>query len=165
MNRLLVMLSIIALILVGCHKGSKPPITPSEKAKKKIQVDIDYFKVYNDTLGHPAGDKLLKKFSRILMNSVRKVDYFGRIGGEEFLIILPETNLKDGAKLVDRIRETVADTEFYGESKLPHKKVTISVGIAEFIVGGKIKRKDLIDRADERLYKAKHAGRNVVVSK
>jgi len=128
-------------------------------------VDIDYFKVYNDTLGHPAGDKLLKKFSRILMNSVRKVDYFGRIGGEEFLIILPETNLKDGAKLVDRIRETVADTDFYGESKLPHKKVTISVGIAEFIVGGKIKRKDLIDRADERLYKAKHAGRNVVVSK
>jgi len=81
------------------------------------------------------------------------------------MIVLPETNLKEGTKLLDRLREVIEKTSFYGEDKLPHKNVTMSIGIAEFIVGGRIRRKELIDKADQRLYKAKHAGRNTVVNR
>ncbi len=127
-------------------------------------IDIDFFKKYNDTLGHVAGDKLLKRFKNIFEKIVREYDVFGRYGGEEFIIIFPRTKLKDAAKVCERLRNHIEKLSFYGESKLPNKNVTVSIGVAEYKGKGKIKREMIIERADEKLYKAKEQGRNRVVS-
>jgi len=127
-------------------------------------IDIDKFKSYNDTLGHIAGDRLLRKFSKIIAHTVRKYDIFGRYGGEEFIIVFPETKVEAAYKVCERLRKAVEDTKFYGEEKLPHKNVTISIGLAE-IKGKKVRKETLIHNADQKLYKAKTTGRNQVLYK
>ncbi|HJX49897.1 MAG TPA: GGDEF domain-containing protein [Candidatus Nanoarchaeia archaeon] len=125
-------------------------------------LDLDFFKKYNDNLGHIAGDRLLKRFAMILKENVREYDIYGRYGGEEFIIVFPETGVSDAGKVCHRIRESLERTKFYGQDKMPFKKITVSVGVAEVKGRRKIKKETLIHNADVCLYKAKESGRNQV---
>ncbi len=121
-------------------------------------ADLDYFKKINDTFGHLAGDEALKHFVKIIKKNLRKSDYVFRIGGEEFLILLPNTELKDAVEVVERIRKDLEENPLhYGGKEI---KITASFGLAE------VKSKyinEIIKEADEKLYKAKELGRNKVV--
>ncbi len=125
-------------------------------------LDLDFFKKYNDRLGHVAGDKLLKRFAKIIKECVREYDIYGRYGGEEFLIVFPETSVKDAARVCERLRQAIEKTKFYGQEKMPFKKVTVSIGVSEVRGKRRMKKETLIHNADECLYKAKESGRNQV---
>ncbi|MGL1931837.1 MAG: transporter substrate-binding domain-containing protein [Desulfotalea sp.] len=122
-----------------------------------IILDIDYFKKVNDTLGHQAGDKVLQQMAATLRDNVREVDIVGRWGGEEFLIICPETNLVRAMILAENMRTKI---EHQDMGKGVH--ITASFGIAELTKGEK--EVDLIRKADNALYKAKEKGRNRIES-
>jgi diguanylate cyclase (GGDEF)-like protein len=114
-----------------------------------IFVDIDNFKKYNDTLGHLEGDKILKQVAKILTTQVRKIDSVGRYGGEEFLIILPETNIQDAKEISERLKNSIQKETV----------VTISIGlVSNTAVGSTVE--DLLSQADKALYLAKKNGRN-----
>jgi len=120
--------------------------------------DLDHFKKINDSLGHQAGDRVLKVISRSIAKRLRQVDFFGRYGGEEFVVIMPETNSEQACSVLEKIRIAIAETAFnYKGQPLP---ITLSMGITQFRDG------DTIDsafaRADEALYSAKADGRNRV---
>ncbi len=125
-------------------------------------LDLDFFKKYNDQLGHVAGDRLLKRFAMILKENVREYDIYGRYGGEEFIIVFPETGVSDAGKVCNRIKEVLERTQFHGQEKMPFKKITVSIGVAEVKGKRKINKETLIHNADVCLYKAKEAGRNQV---
>lgn len=127
-----------------------------------IMLDVDHFKIYNDTNGHPEGDVLLQSLSRILLERIRDVDTAARYGGEEFAILLPETNLEKGRVVAEDIRECVEKNPFRSAQCQPLGKVTVSLGVAEFPDDGS-DAKSLVKRADEALYKAKNSGRNLVI--
>ncbi|GAB4249928.1 MAG: diguanylate cyclase [Deferrisoma sp.] len=124
-----------------------------------ILIDIDHFKHYNDTNGHPAGDKALVLLGRILRASVRAIDVVSRFGGEEFAIILPETRKREAVEIGERIRKEVEAFYFPGEERQPGGKLTISMGVAAFPEDARDLR-GLIQRADRALYLAKARGRN-----
>ncbi len=117
-----------------------------------VLMDIDYFKKYNDTKGHDAGDRLLTQIARMILDGCRESDIAIRYGGEEFLLILPDSNLSVSFKAIERIRLSV-------EKSLD---VTISAGISLYKKGMPIN--DLIKNADDALYRAKNSGRNKVIS-
>jgi diguanylate cyclase (GGDEF)-like protein len=121
-------------------------------------LDIDYFKRINDTRGHLAGDTVLRHFAAAVQGQIRDCDSFGRYGGEEFLLMLPETSLDEAMVLAERAR---ANTEKLGFAGLPGLAITVSIGIAEFRPGEPVAQ--TIARADEALYLAKSNGRNRVV--
>jgi len=121
-------------------------------------LDIDYFKNYNDINGHLRGNILLRAIAQILKNNARGVDILSRYGGEEFVIILPETDLADAQAVAEKIRKAVEDTPFEGEDKQPDGKITISGGVS--VYRQNISEDQFISRADEALYKAKNLGRN-----
>ncbi|NOX88060.1 MAG: diguanylate cyclase [Calditrichaeota bacterium] len=124
-------------------------------------LDVDNFKNYNDTLGHPAGDEVLRKIAQILKQTARENDIVARYGGEEFAIILPGTD-RNGAKVVaERIRETIEKTYFIHEEIQPQGKVTISIGVASMPKNAK-SAEELTLKADAALYYAKRHGRNQV---
>jgi len=125
-------------------------------------LDLDFFKKYNDQFGHVAGDKLLKRFAMLLKENVREYDVYGRYGGEEFIIVFPETGVKDAGKVCERIRQALETTQFYGQEKMPFKRITVSIGVAEVRGRRKLKKETLIHNADVCLYKAKESGRNQV---
>ena len=116
-----------------------------------IMLDIDYFKKYNDTYGHSAGDQLLVDIAKIISGEMREVDVIVRYGGEEFLVMLPETEAEKAREAAERIRKAV-------ESKVG---VTVSLGVASYNKEMQTKE-DLINRADMALYLAKQNGRNRV---
>ena len=119
-----------------------------------ILIDVDHFKYINDTYGHLSGDKVLKELAILVRNNIRKIDTFGRYGGEEFIIMLPETTLKEAVAVSENIRKKVEQYEF-----IEKKTVTVSIGVAEVFV--QIDNIDeLIKLADDNLYKAKESGRN-----
>ncbi|HQT47278.1 MAG TPA: sensor domain-containing diguanylate cyclase [Acidocella sp.] len=120
-----------------------------------LLIDIDLFKQFNDTFGHPAGDAALQSVARVLLASLRPYDFLARYGGEEFVIILPSTDLVDAAVVAERVRNLVAHSDF------PHRKFTISVGVAQLDPEAGIKA--LVQAADNGLYRAKATGRNKVV--
>lgn len=124
-----------------------------------LMIDIDYFKRYNDTFGHPNGDKVLKQFSELLTINLREIDTIARYGGEEFAIILPGTNKKASCIVAEKLRKLIEDTDFPLAKKLPKKKLTISIGIANF-PDDVDNEENLILSADKALYKAKNNGRN-----
>jgi diguanylate cyclase (GGDEF)-like protein len=121
-----------------------------------MMLDIDYFKKVNDTYGHLAGDFVLKEIAKIIKDSIRKSDICGRFGGEEFVIVLPNTKLSGAMKLAERIRETIQNHTFDFNGKKIN--VTVSIGITS--VGVNDSYESLISRADEALYEAKEKGRN-----
>ncbi|ALO47357.1 GGDEF domain-containing protein [Pseudohongiella spirulinae] len=124
-------------------------------------LDIDYFKRVNDTWGHDVGDAVLRKVGAILTRSMRKGDFVGRFGGEEFIMILPESSLETATMFAQRICQTIADAHF---AELPDgEKITVSQGVTEYLNGEHIDA--TIKRADDALYEAKHAGRNQIIIK
>lgn len=123
-----------------------------------IICDIDDYKFINDNYGHNAGDFVLKEISSLITRSLRKQDYVGRWGGDEFLLLLPNTKAKGGRILADNIREKVAAHDFqYREF---HISLSMSFGVAEFSKG--LSLHDCIKNADDLLYKAKAQGKNKV---
>jgi diguanylate cyclase (GGDEF)-like protein len=121
-------------------------------------LDLDYFKKINDTYGHLAGDYVLKEVAKIIKSLIRKSDICGRFGGEEFVILLPNTKLSGAMKLAERIRKAIEEYDFDFNGKKIN--VTVSIGITS--VGINDSYESLIDRADEALYEAKQKGRNRV---
>ena len=125
-----------------------------------ILMDIDDFKKYNDTYGHLQGDKVLTCLADIILKIVRKNDTAYRYGGEEFVIILPETGVQEAVAVAERIRTTFASTDQCMEEG-NHVFKTVSVGVTEYIPGEKSAH--LIERADQRMYAAKEKGKNRIV--
>jgi two-component system, cell cycle response regulator len=123
-----------------------------------VLFDIDDFKKVNDTCGHLAGDYVLRRVAEILKDGLRIIDMVGRYGGEEFLVIMPETFLEQGAKVSERLRKDIENESFVYENK--SMKITVSGGAALFSNG--IDAKKIIKIADENMYKAKNAGKNRV---
>lgn len=127
-----------------------------------IMGDIDHFKKINDTFGHDAGDQILTDIARMLKDNSRKQDIVSRWGGEEFIILLPETDLGNGAILAEKLRDKIENAVFeYQDEKIP---VTLSFGLSVYNKKG-LKMDDVIKQADECLYEAKKSGRNKVVFK
>ncbi|MBU1086314.1 MAG: sensor domain-containing diguanylate cyclase [Candidatus Omnitrophica bacterium] len=126
-----------------------------------LMIDIDHFKKFNDSLGHVAGDKLLKEISEIIEESCREVDLVARYGGEEFAVILPETFKEKAYSSAERIRKLTAAHPCHYKEGQPSKRITISVGVASFPQDASNKD-DLIAYADKALYVAKETGRNRV---
>ena len=127
------------------------------------KIDIDDFKIYNDTYGHMAGDQALKKMARIFTELVRKVDIVARYGGEEFAIILPQTAKPEAVALARRIRSMVEQIKFQDKSGNINVTVSVSIGVATYPVDASGK-KELIAKADDALYHAKNHGKNRICS-
>jgi diguanylate cyclase (GGDEF)-like protein len=124
-------------------------------------IDADHFKKINDTYGHHAGDLALRSLSLVAMDHKRTQDMFGRLGGEEFGLLLPETNLQQAFIVGERIQSIWAQTPVNLDGELIHS--TVSIGVAEVSPDDK-SFDDLLRRADKMLYKAKGTGRNKVVA-
>ncbi len=126
-----------------------------------IMFDLDHFKQINDTYGHQAGDYVLRRFTEITVGELRKSDFMGRYGGEEFLVALPYTNLKGTYKTGERIRRLIQNHDFIVNGEKFH--VTVSGGVAAFPEVMCATPWDLIRAADSALYEAKRKGRNRVI--
>ncbi|MCB0406203.1 MAG: diguanylate cyclase [Bdellovibrionales bacterium] len=124
-------------------------------------IDVDHFKLFNDMEGHPLGDEALKRVANILKANIRKIDVLCRYGGEEFCLVMPETDVSVGLEICERLRNAIETTVFQGAEQKAY--LTISIGISGFPEDGQ-SRADLIQMADQALYAAKKAGRNRVVS-
>lgn len=120
-----------------------------------VLLDVDHFKAYNDTFGHPEGDVVLRKVARILQTYARGIDLAARYGGEEFVLILPQTNRCGAATLAERIRAAIANTFW------PLRPITASFGVATLDLSMD-SGSDLVAEADAALYRSKAAGRNQV---
>jgi diguanylate cyclase (GGDEF)-like protein len=125
-----------------------------------LMLDIDNFKHVNDTFGHPFGDEVLRVIARILKEQVRRVDIVGRYGGEEFLILMPQTTSQEVIPVADRIRHEIQEYPFRREGA--NLQVTLSVGMATFDPNSATPptRSGLLKAADEALYQAKRSGKN-----
>ncbi|MEI6857465.1 MAG: GGDEF domain-containing protein [Psychrilyobacter sp.] len=126
-----------------------------------IMIDLDNFKNINDVYGHVFGDFILKGICKIFMEETSRLDKVCRYGGEEFIIILPDTNETDVFKVGERLRGEIDSREFGNKEKKIKTKVSISGGVIEYEEGLSIE--ELIDRADKLLYKAKRLGRNKIL--
>lgn len=125
-----------------------------------LMIDLDHFKRVNDTKGHLVGDDVLREIAALLSESIRSVDLVARFGGEEFVVVLPETGLQGATIFAERTRERIENTQFvtaHGGVRL-----TVSIGVANFPAPDVDSVDDLFARADEALYRAKAAGRNKV---
>jgi diguanylate cyclase (GGDEF)-like protein len=125
-----------------------------------LMIDVDHFKVYNDTHGHPQGDIVLQDLARLLREMSRTSDTVARYGGEEFAIILPETDSVGAQKIGQRLREQVEGHSFPGQELMPGGTLTISIGVATHAPAGS--KDALLQAADTALYTAKREGRNRV---
>lgn len=124
-------------------------------------IDIDHFKLINDTYGHQAGDAILMQASQIMTHLLRRSDVLGRIGGEEFLILLPDTNGAGGERIAERLRQRVEEASFVFEETVID--VTISIGVYHATDPLVLGVDELVQRADAALYAAKQGGRNRIV--
>jgi two-component system, cell cycle response regulator len=127
-----------------------------------LVIDIDFFKAINDSHGHDAGDEVLRDFALRIKRSIRGIDLACRYGGEEFVIVMPETDMAVAAMVAERLRRRIAAEPFsiaQGAERIP---VTISIGIAA-LRGKEDTAASLLKRADLALYRAKRDGRNRVV--
>jgi two-component system cell cycle response regulator len=128
-----------------------------------LVLDIDYFKSVNDTHGHDAGDDVLREFAMRIKKSIRGIDLACRLGGEEFVIIMPETDMAVATIVAERLRRRIASEPFpivHGSQAID---VTISIGIAT-LDGAEDTAATILKRADQALYRAKRDGRNRVVA-
>lgn len=136
-------------------------IKRSKRLKSSLSLlmfDIDFFKKINDTYGHLVGDEVLRQLTTITKDTIREIDLFGRYGGEEFLIILPDTNIEQAKILADRLIKRVRGYNFLTSKTT--LKVTISIGLTEYSPDESIDL--IIEHADSALYEAKENGRNNV---
>jgi diguanylate cyclase (GGDEF)-like protein len=124
-------------------------------------IDVDRFKSYNDIYGHTNADRVLVKTAQILRGAVRAIDMSARFAGDEFCIVLPETELGDAARIAERVRRSVCETEYSGEQGDPMARVSISIGISSFSASRQSPL-SIMDTADRALYQAKARGRNCV---
>lgn len=127
-----------------------------------MMMDIDYFKQYNDTHGHPQGDVLLKLVADIIVDNLRDTDIVGRYGGEEFIALLPETTKDESIIIAERIRTEIENYKFPRAETQPDGKITLSIGVSSYPEDGDSAEK-IIQSADDALYAAKNTGRNKVV--
>ena len=151
--------------LTGCYNKKEIEILLEKFLKEFLRygtplsvmmLDIDHFKKVNDTYGHLAGDFILKEVANIIKSTIRSSDACGRFGGEEFIILLPNTKLSGAMKLAERIRENIQNHKFiFNDIKVP---ITVSIGITSASKNDSIY--SLIQRVDEALYEAKNKGRN-----
>ncbi len=167
-EKLLIELATTDELTGACNRRHFIEIGQNEFARKKrykkhdlslLMLDLDHFKDINDTLGHSAGDKALKAFTMLSQSCLREVDSLGRLGGEEFAIILPDTNEKQAAVVADRICQIVKHASHAQDTDIPEMTVSIGLSIAQ---GGNDTLDDLLKRADHALYKAKDNGRDRV---
>ncbi len=127
-----------------------------------IMLDIDHFKHFNDTHGHPLGDEVLKTVAELLVECVRTVDTVARYGGEEFTVILPRIPKDRAAKVANKLRRAVASHDFPGAETQPNGRITLSLGVATYPEDAKTVE-ELLHAADTALYHAKRSGRNRVI--
>jgi diguanylate cyclase (GGDEF)-like protein len=119
-----------------------------------FMIDVDHFKVYNDTYGHLEGDQLLRALGKTLQSNLRIVDIVCRYAGDEFVVVLPETDITEAKIAAEKIRRAV-------EKALAAQKITISVGLAKYLIPH-MNKYDFILKADTALFEAKKQGRNTV---
>ncbi len=127
-----------------------------------VSIDIDHFKVVNDTYGHLVGDEVLREFSNVISTRIRKTDIFARAGGEEFLILMPQTSMPDAASLVDSIRETLEKYNFEAPEGQTFQ-ITISAGVVGCSQRKNVDVAEILSVCDQSLYQAKRDGRNRLV--
>lgn len=128
-----------------------------------LMIDVDQFKQLNDTHGHHIGDQVLRDIASILAKDMREVDTVARYGGDEFMLILPETTEAGAMQVAERLHRSVEQTGFFAGSPNRPVRLTISIGVAVYDGTVRLKR-ELIERADTALYGAKNTGRNRVTS-
>ena len=141
--------------LIRCYRQKEPMAF--------IMIDIDDFKQYNDTYGHPAGDALLRRFGRLIKTTIREIDLAARYGGEEFAVVLPYTESEEARRVAERIRDTIRNGSFSKGTPRLCEKRTASLGVACYPKDGDTVAA-IIQRADEALYRAKSQGKNQVCS-
>ncbi len=127
-----------------------------------LMLDVDHFKHYNDTNGHPAGDDVLRGVAEVLRKSFRRTDLVARYGGEEFAVVMSGLKKDQAYLLAERLRAQIEETHFEFGSRQPLGRVTVSAGVATFPQDGST-GEELVASADQALYEAKRAGRNRVV--
>ncbi|HEY7310700.1 MAG TPA: GGDEF domain-containing protein [Gemmataceae bacterium] len=140
-------------------------LSRSERYRRPLSIilfDLDHFKAINDDLGHLGGDFTLRELAACVKTCIRKEELFARYGGEEFIIVLPETKLEGALVVAERLRSMVEKHAFQYEGK-PFP-LTVSVGVAATNGDRPLAPSDLIGEADEKLFEAKHQGRNRVVA-
>ena len=125
-----------------------------------LMLDIDFFKKFNDTYGHACGDYVLQTISKIISDAIRGQDLAGRYGGEEFVVMLYNTNAKEALTVAERIRKTIETYKYEYEGEVLH--VTISIGVASLDLDKPASAKLLVEYADRALYQSKEKGRNCV---
>jgi diguanylate cyclase (GGDEF)-like protein len=126
-----------------------------------LLIDLDYFKKINDTYGHLIGDEILKNIAKILKESLRNVDHIGRFGGEEFIVILPNTTLKNAVLVAEKVRDAIANFKHNIEEQII--QATVSIGIASYNpLDDDVNQ--ILERADQALYQAKSSGRNCSIT-
>jgi diguanylate cyclase (GGDEF)-like protein len=126
-----------------------------------LMIDLDYFKQVNDNFGHPVGDQLLVALADQFRHNLRNVDLIGRYGGDEFIALLPENDLEHALIIARRLMKAINDVKI----ETPHGKASVgaSIGVAD-LSADTATLSGLIEKADQALYKAKEAGRGLVVS-
>lgn len=143
----------IALEMERTRRGTQP--------LSMILLDVDHFKKFNDQWGHEIGNQALMHIARLIKLAVRKLDYPCRYGGEEFVILLPNTDLRQAINVAERLREMIATTPLLVNDQ-QEIAITSSLGVDQFASNNSETSEAFIQRVDARLYKAKHNGRNQV---
>jgi diguanylate cyclase (GGDEF)-like protein len=137
----------------------KSEVARAERTERPFTVaiaDIDHFKTINDAHGHEAGDKVLIEIANVIKSAIREYDCCGRWGGEEFLIIMPEIAVTEGAVIIERLRHAIGAVDVHLDER--SVELTASFGVTQYHPGDSIS--NIIHRADSALYAAKRAGRN-----
>jgi two-component system cell cycle response regulator len=144
-----------ALVRRASHGGDQVSV---------LLIDIDHFKKINDSYGHDVGDEVLREFAVRLASNVRAIDLPCRYGGEEFVVVMPDTKLSDAERIAERIRLHVAGSPFRVAGGAEMLSVTISIGVAATMGEGDAPER-VLKRADGAVYEAKASGRNRVISR
>ncbi len=126
-----------------------------------IMIDVDDFKRYNDTLGHSAGDAILREMGQVVRNKIREVDFAARYGGEEFAVVLPYAGRAEAKIVADRIHQALTSHEYFNDESIGLGNPTVSIGVAVFQEEA-VTKEDLLKKADKLLYQAKQNGKNQV---